>query len=465
MIPRHARRPCNMGEWSLDSYRSFSAEQQVEYKDAELYSSILKQIRQLPPLVCPEEVENLRQQLHQAALGHKFILQGGDCAETFDGCQESVILSKLKIILQMSLVISFLGKKPVIKIGRIAGQYAKPRSKPTEVVNGKEVLTYRGDNINGIDPNQREPDPNRLLKSHFYSSSTLNYIRGILNSGFADLQAPHQWDFSHVLNSDLKAEYTKIVDQMLDALSFLKMAGAVNENNNTFSSKSPLATVDFFTSHEGLHLNYEEMLTRKVGDNQHYDLSAHILWIGDRTRQLTHGHIEFFRGIENPIGVKVGPSMTADELITLLDILNPTKAVGKMVLITRFGKDKVQAHLPNLINSVSLAHRKPCWIVDPCHGNTIQSTSSGKKTRLYSSILEEIQKTFQIHADCNSILSGIHLEMTGESVTECVGGSMNLQHDDLNDNYQSNCDPRLNYEQSLDISFMIAKFIKKQQKT
>ena len=445
-----------MGDWLPTSYKSLSAQQQVEYKDNELYESILKQIQNLPPLVCSREVENLRGQLEQVALGNKFILQGGDCAETFDDCKEEVILSKLKILLQMSLVISFLGRKPVVKIGRIAGQYAKPRSKPTETVDGMEVLTYRGDNINSIDAKKREPDPNRLMLSHFYSSSTLNYIRSVLNSGFADLHNPKQWDFSYVLNKDLKVEYDQIVDQMLDTLGFLNMVGvdsSSSDNKGTFS-------VDFFTSHEGLHLGYEEMCTRKSGEH-YYDLSAHILWIGDRTRQLNHGHVEFFRGIRNPIGVKVGPSMQAQELVQLLDILNPAKEVGKIILISRFGKDLAEKHLPAMIKAVQETGRKPCWIVDPCHGNTIQS-SSGKKTRLYSSIVEEISKTFKIHYECNSYLSGIHLELTGESVTECVGGSMQLQHENLNDNFKSNCDPRLNYEQSLDISFMIAKFLKKQ---
>ncbi len=450
-----------MGDnWTTESYKAFPAQQQVDYEDKELYASILKKISKLPPLVCPSEIDNLSAQLKEAALGHKFILQGGDCAETFDECQESFILSKLKILLQMSLVISYLGKKPVIKIGRIAGQYAKPRSKPTEMVNNKEVLTYRGDNINGIDPNNRNPDPNRLLLSHFYSSSTLNYIRGVLNSGFADLHNPQQWDFSHVLNSDLKQEYTKIVDNMLDALGFLKLVGADNQTSaNTFASKSPLSTVDFYTSHEGLHLNYEEQLTSNC-NGKFYDLSAHILWIGDRTRQLDHAHVEFFRGIHNPIGIKVGPTMSAPDLIKLLNILNPDKKIGKIILISRFGKDLVEKHLPDMIHAVLNEKRKPCWIVDPCHGNTIQS-SSGKKTRLYSSIVEEISKTFKIHQECGSILNGIHLELTGSSVTECVGGSMQLQHENLNENYQSNCDPRLNCEQSLDIAFMIATFLKK----
>eukprot|EP00835_Amoeboradix_gromovi_P005109 NODE_450_length_8384_cov_0.353530.p2 type:complete len:473 gc:universal NODE_450_length_8384_cov_0.353530:4791-3373(-) len=453
--------PRNMGttDWSLTSYKSLPAQQQVEYKDKELYESVLKQIKKLPPLVHPEEIENLKEQLQHAASGKKFILHGGDCAETFDECQESIILAKLKVLLQMSLVISFIGKKPVIKIGRIAGQYAKPRSNPTEVVNGVEVLTYRGDNINCIDAEKREPDPNRLLLSHFSSSSTLNYIRGVLNSGFADLHKPDLWNFDFVVNKDLKKEYQKITDQILDALGFLSMVGADgHDKTSTYASKSPLATVDFFTSHEGLHLNYEEMTTKQVG-NHFYDLSAHILWIGDRTRQLDQGHVEFFRGINNPIGIKVGPTTKPDELVQLLGILNPDKIVGKIVLITRFGKDKVNLHLPNIIKAVQAAGRTPCWICDPMHGNTI-SSSSGKKTRMYSSIVEEISITFTAHSMNNSILSGIHLEMTGSSVTECVGGSMQLGHEDLLDNYKSNCDPRLNYEQSLDIAFMVAKFLK-----
>eukprot|EP00834_Sanchytrium_tribonematis_P001668 NODE_43_length_33755_cov_1.178542.p6 type:complete len:465 gc:universal NODE_43_length_33755_cov_1.178542:15709-14315(-) len=451
--------PCNHFMWKKDSYKKFPAKQQVEYKNEEAYAQILDQLGRMPPLVFPQEINQLKEQLRSAALGEKFILQGGDCAESFEDCQESVIVSKIKIMLQMSLVISYLARVPVVKIGRIAGQYAKPRSSPTEMHLGKEVLTYRGDNINSTDPTARDPDPNRLFQSHCFSSATLNFIRGILNSGFADLHDPHQWNFSHVVNEEIKREYTNIINDMMNALEFLKTVGADDYNpGSTFASKGPLSTVDFYTSHEGLHLNYEEQMTRSVGED-YFDLSAHILWIGDRTRQLDHAHVEFFRGIANPIGVKVGPSMKVQELINLLDLLNPDKEIGKIVLITRFGKDKVEEYLPNIIRAVANENRRPCWIVDPCHGNTIQS-ESGKKTRIYASIVEEIKKSFSIHHQNNSKLNGIHLEMTGESVTECVGGTMELVDKDLPSNYLSNCDPRLNYEQSLDIAFMLAKLLK-----
>lgn len=341
---------------------------------------------------------------------------------------------------------------PVVRLGRIAGQYAKPRSSPTEVIDGKTVPSFRGDNINGFAADERTPDPSRLVSSYLHSAATLNYIRAQLSSGFADLHYPFSWELSHVQSSATRAEYQSIVSRITDSIRFLKTIGADNS--------ASLGTVDLYVSHEGLLLEYEQMLTRKLRDplskeDKWFNTSGHFLWIGDRTRQLDGAHVEYFRGIENPIGIKVGPSMQPSELGPLLDIVNPNKIVGKVTLISRYGADKIKEHLPAHIRAVQASGHTVVWQCDPMHGNT-RSADGGIKTRNFTNIMSEIRSALDIHRAEGSRLGGIHLELTGDAVTECVGGSEGLKDEDLCLNYTTYCDPRLNANQALDVVFLIA---------
>ncbi|KAI8920744.1 DAHP synthetase [Powellomyces hirtus] len=443
------------GDWSPTSWKSKKVLQDVAYENQEELTSVLGKLNKLPPLVSHYEIKNLRKQLAEVAENKRFLLQGGDCAELFDYCSHEPIESKLKVLLQMSLILVWGGRTSVTRIARMAGQYAKPRSKPTEIVDGKEYTAFRGDNVNGIALAERDPDPQRLLGAYFHSAATINYVRALISGGFADLHHPEtwnlkEWKFAHVENPAVRAEYQTIVNRLNDSLDFMRTIGADDP------SKDAIRTVDMFTSHEGLLLDYETSLTRKV-DGKYYNLGTHYLWIGDRTRQLDGGHVEYFRGLENPVGVKVGPSMKPEELGPLLDILDPNCEPGKVTLITRYGHDKVSVYLPAHIAAVKATNHKVVWCCDPMHGNT-ESTASGVKTRRFDHIATELGRAFRIHKECQSKLGGVHFELTGDPVTETIGGSMNLQESDLGRNYQTFCDPRLNYEQSLDIAFMIAKY-------
>ncbi|PVU90740.1 hypothetical protein BB561_004739 [Smittium simulii] len=468
-------------EWTPSSWRSKPIKHNVEYKDSTKLDACLNKIKALPSLVSVKEIDELRAQLAKASRGEAFLLQGGDCAESFAGCTSSAIEDKLKIILQMSLVLIWSMRVPVIRVSRLAGQYAKPRSSDTEIVNGKEILTFRGEIINGLAENEREPDPNRLVEAYFHSSASLNYIRTLLSNSFADLKFPHNWDLDWVKSEQVRQEYKDIINKLADSFDFMRTIGAGNQEQSTNS-------INFYTSHEGLLLNYEEALTRKSNEKKsekkisdssirnnlsfssqvnlskvatlptdnYYNTSAHFLWIGDRTRQLDGAHIEYFRGIRNPIGIKVGPSMESDELIRILDILDPDYEDGRITLISRYGANKIHDILPGHIKAVKSTLHNVVWCCDPCHGNT-QSTESGIKTRSIGDITSEIISSIQIHNMLNSKLNGVHLELTGEHVTECIGGSQDLGPVDLTQNYQSFCDPRLNYLQSLDIAFKISK--------
>ncbi|KAI8999502.1 DAHP synthetase [Gaertneriomyces semiglobifer] len=443
------------GGWAPDSWKSKKVVQDVAYEDKDQLNKVLQKLQHLPPLVSPEEIRKLRQQLYEVAHNERFLLQGGDCAELFDYCSQEPIENKLKVLLQMSLILVWGGRTSVTRIARMAGQYAKPRSKPTEIIDGKEYHAFRGDNVNGIDLAERKPDPDRLLSAYFHSAATINYVRTLLSSGFADLHHPEawnlrQWDFAHVQNPAVRAEYQTIVKRLNDALDFMRTIGADDKAREATNS------VDMFTSHEGLLLDYETQLTKHV-DGLYYNLGAHFLWIGDRTRQLDGGHVEYFRGLVNPIGIKVGPSMKPEELAPLLDIVDPNHEPGKVTLITRYGHDKIATYLPGHIKAVQATGHKVVWCCDPMHGNT-ETTSTGVKTRRFDHIAQELSKAFRIHKECNSRLGGVHFELTGDAVTETIGGSMNLLEADLGRNYQTFCDPRLNYEQSLDIAFMIAKY-------
>jgi 3-deoxy-7-phosphoheptulonate synthase len=433
--------------WSPNSWQGLPILQQPDYADPAAVETALATVRELPPLVSPGEVDALRQNLAKAAIGKAFLLQGGDCAERFADCRRDTIENKLKILLQMSLVLTWGAQLPVIRVGRMAGQYAKPRSKPTEIVNGVEVPSYRGDHINGHDPSERTHNPQRLVDAYFHSASTLNYIRALLDGGFADLHNPGHWDLGFVRSAARRAGYEKVIERILEALTFLESAGA--------SGGDAFKTVEFYSSHEGLILPWEEAQTEQIG-GRYYNLGAHMLWIGHRTRSLDGAHVEYFRGIANPIGVKVGPGTTPEGLCALLDRLDPDDVAGKITLIARFGADRVATDLPPLVHAVHATGRTVVWSCDPMHGNTV-TADNGLKTRDAGRVLSEVNQSLALHDQLGGVLGGVHFELTGENVTECIGGPEELQVADLSRSYETYCDPRLNYAQSLEMAFLLAR--------
>ncbi len=455
-------------EWTPYSWTTKPIKQDVVYDDRAAVSKALAKLERCPPIVTPTEICKLKERLREVALGKAFLLQGGDCAELFDYCNSDMIESKIKLLLQMSLVLIYGAGKPVVRIARMAGQFAKPRSSPTEQHNGKTIPAFRGDNINGYDPAERTPDPSRLVSAYFHSAATANYIRASLSSGIADLHSPLDWELGHVKDESIKAKYETIVNSITESLRFMKTVGAD-------SASSSLETVELYTSHEGLLLEYEQSLTRHLKvppssspqppssgppKQQYYNTSAHFLWIGDRTRQPHGAHLEYFRGIANPIGLKIGPSLPATSLVPLLNILNPTYEIGKITLITRYGSSLISSLLPPHIAAVraSRHHGTVIWQCDPMHGNT-RSTPSGVKTRHFEDILREVSEAMRIHKEMGGVgLGGVHLELTGEPVTECVGGSEGLGEGDLEGGgYKSFCDPRLNEKQALELAFLVAE--------
>jgi 3-deoxy-7-phosphoheptulonate synthase len=443
-------------DWTPSSWKKKEALQQPIYADDEAgYKKVIEQIKGYPPLIFPGEVIHLKKKIGDAGEGKEFILQGGDCVERFIDCDEETITNKLKIVLQMSVILTYAARKPVIRIGRIAGQYIKPRSNETEIVNGVRIPVYRGDGINSYEPDakKRAPDSLRLLKSFYHSAVTINYIRAMIDGGFADLHQPFTWNLYEIEQTEKWEEYREIVEQILDAIRFMETFGGVNADK--------LGRIEFYTSHEGIHLGYEEAMTRW---DEHLDCylncGAHMLWIGDRTRQTDGAHVEYFRGINNPIGIKIGPKFEREELPVMLDILNPNDEKGRITLITRLGRDNVRAMLPGLIRMVKKSKKTVTWSCDPMHGNTA-FTKTGLKTRNFDNILSELKESYIIHRENESLLAGVHFELTGEDVTECTGGAVNLQAKDLSRNYRSFCDPRLNYAQSMEMAFLIAKLIKK----
>ena len=441
-------------DWSKESWRNFQVLQQPQYDNPEHLARVLKTLSRYPPLVFAGEILNLKRQLADVGRGRRFLLQGGDCAERFQDCTREAIVSKMKILLQMSVVLSYAARAPVVRIGRIAGQYAKPRSKDTQLVGGQQIPVFRGDNIHSFEPiaELRKPDPERLLTAYQCSSMTLNYIRALINGGFADLHHPENWKLSFMPRSSERVRYEGIVQSIHDAIAFMESFGALKEEQ--------LGRIDFFTSHEGLLLNFEETLTRYVeSENAFFNLGAHMLWIGDRTRRLDGAHVEYFRGIANPIGIKWGPSADPDEMIALLDRLNPHREEGKIVVITRFGHERVNAGLATAIAAVRSKKLPVVWSCDPMHGNT-ELVSGDIKTRDFKKILSELQATFKIHQELGSHLGGVHFELTGEDVTECIGGAEDLKPSDLKKQYETFCDPRLNYNQSLEMAFLISSILK-----
>ncbi len=443
------------GDWTPDSWRARPAAQSAPYADADTLRAAAKRLSALPPLVTSYEIERLKGELAEAGRGERFVLQGGDCAETLDECRPEIVANKLKILLQMSLVLVHGGRKPVVRVGRFAGQYAKPRSKPTETRDGLELPSYFGDLVNrpGFSRDEREPDPWLLVEGYKHAALTLNFVRALVDHGFADLHHPEHWDlsfFEHAdLPADLRDEYRRTSASLAEALRFLEALGEQGIDEIT--------RVGFYTSHEGLNLEYESAQTRRVPRREGwYDLSTHLPWIGERTRDLAGAHVEFFRGIENPVGVKVGPDADPGEVVELVRTLNPRREEGKVVLISRMGAERAAKALPKIIGAVSSADVPALWLCDPMHGNT-RSTGSGVKTRRFDDILSELEAVMDAHDSLGTVLGGVHFELTGEDVTECVGGGAGVTEDDLAARYTSLCDPRLNYAQALEMAFRVAR--------
>jgi len=440
-----------MNHWHPKSWQEKPAKQQANYPSAKALDATLEQLSLLPPLVTSWEIEALKSQLAAAARGEAFLLQGGDCAENFSDCNSQIVTNKLKILLQMSLLLIHGLNKPVIRVGRIAGQFAKPRSADTETIDGITLPSYRGDLINGPEftPEARIPDPVRLLRGYGRAAMTLNFIRALSDCGFADLHHPENWDLDFMSHSPLAEEYHQVVAELSHSLKFMETLGGARN--------SELNRVQFFTSHEGLHLHYEQSLTRQVPNRSgYYNLTTHLPWIGFRTAATTDAHIEYFSGIQNPVGVKVGPGMSAQWIEELVERLNPDNQAGKLLFIHRFGVAKIADGLPPLIRAVQRTGRHVLWVSDPMHGNT-ESTQSGYKTRRFDNILSELEQAIGIHQSEGSILGGVHFELTGDDVTECIGGARGLDEAGLKRAYKTQVDPRLNYEQALEMALAITR--------
>ncbi len=442
-----------MKEWSPTSWSQYSYQQAPKYPNELQLTKVVNQLSQLPPLVTSGEIKHLKQAIALAGRGEAFILQGGDCAESFNDCRSDTITNKLKILLQMSLVLLHGMHKPIIRIGRIAGQYAKPRSSDEETINGVTLPSYRGDLVNlpEFTSAARIPNPKLLLQGYSCAAITLNFIRALLDGGFADLHHPQRWDLRFVEHSEQADEYNEIVRSIADSLDFLESIDGLRSSN--------LSKVDFYTSHEALHLHYEQALTRQLQDGKWYDLSTHLPWIGMRTAKLDSAHLEFIRGIQNPIGIKIGPSATTDWLKKVLEIVNPNQEEGRVMLISRMGAKDIANCLPPLIDAVKKTAIPVTWSCDPMHGNT-ETTGEGIKTRHFDNILSELQQALKIHRDMDSHLGGVHFELTGDNVTECIGGARGLAANDLKNAYHSLVDPRLNYEQSLEMALQLSREFK-----
>ena len=444
--------PVNVPEnWAPDSWRARKATQQPVYPDAEALAQVQGELSRLPPLVTSWEILALKKQIADAQEGKRFVLQGGDCAESFSDCESGLISNRLKVLLQMSLVLVHGLRLPVVRVGRFAGQYAKPRSTDTETRDGVTLPSYRGDFINQpeFSADARIPDPRRMVKGHARSAMTMNFVRALIDGGFADLHHPEYWDLGWVGHSPLSDEYHRMVAAVGDAVRFMETISGEQLHN--------LNRADFYTSHEALLLPYEEALTRQVPRQWGwFNLSTHFPWIGMRTSDAGDAHVEYFRGLRNPIAVKVGPSATPEQLLRLIDTLNPDNEPGRLSLIQRMGAAKVAEKLPPLAAAVQREGKRVLWICDPMHGNT-ESTSNGFKTRRFDNIRSELEQSFDLHAAAGSRLGGVHLELTGENVTECLGGARELTEVDLERAYRSTVDPRLNYEQSLEIAMLIVR--------
>jgi 3-deoxy-7-phosphoheptulonate synthase len=440
-----------MTHWHPASWQALPATQQPRYSDPVALERVVAALSRLPPLVVSWEVEALRERLARAQRGEEFLLQGGDCAESFADCESDSIARRLKILLQMSLVLLQGLKKPVIRVGRFAGQYAKPRSADTETKDGVTLPCYRGDNVNrpGFTAAEREPDPELLLRGYERASLTLNFVRALIDGGFADLHHPEYWDLRFLRDAPLRDAYQRIVDSIGESLDFFESMSGQRVHAVTRG--------DFYTSHEGLHLLSEQSQTRYIErQKKWYNLSTHMPWIGMRTANLDGAHVHYFRGISNPIGVKVGAAMSAEWLQELVHVLNPQHQPGRLTFIHRFGARDLEQRLPAMIQAVRATGSPVLWVCDPMHGNT-ETTTGGIKTRRFDNILGEVEAAFRVHEECGSMLGGVHIELTGDDVTECIGGARGLAETDLARAYKSNVDPRLNAEQALELAMLIAR--------
>ena len=441
-----------MSEWQKSDWRNKPRVQMPDYTDAEALQAVEAQLAKYPPLVFAGEARTLKDKLAAASRGEAFLLQGGDCAESFEQFSADGIRDTFKVMLQMAMVLTFGAKVPVVKVGRMAGQFAKPRSAPTETKDGVELPSYRGDIINELDftPEARIPDPNKMLQAYTQAAATLNLLRAFSTGGYADVHQVHQWTLGFT-ESEKAAKYRDMANRISDTLDFMKAAGVDSDNTTA------LQTVSFFTSHESLLLEYEEALCRQDSTSGKWLAgSGHMIWIGDRTRQPDGAHVEFARGVLNPVGLKCGPTTMADDLKVLMEKLNPENEAGKLTLIARFGAGSVGEHLPRLIKAVQEEGANVVWSCDPMHGNTIKS-ASGYKTRPFESVLREVREFFAVHKAEGTIPGGVHFEMTGQDVTECTGGVRAVTDEDLSDRYHTACDPRLNASQSLELAFLVAE--------
>ena len=444
--------------WKPNSWRNYPVVQMPTYPDESKVNSVEAKLSFKPPLVFAGEVQALKKSLALAEKGNAFILQGGDCAESFSQFSANGIRDTFKVLLQMAVILTYGSSIPIIKIGRIAGQFAKPRSSDVEIIDGIELPSYRGDMINDMEFNKtaRQPDPQRLIDGYEQSAATLNLIRAFAQGGMANLEKVHEWTLGFLNNTPETDKFREIANRISESLNFMKACGL------TSSSVPQLRETDFFTSHEALLLNYEEALTREdtiTAEKGWYATSAHLLWVGDRTRQFDHGHIEYLSGIQNPVGIKCGPSLEKDDLIRLLDKVNPNNETGKVVLICRMGSEKVNEHLPKLIKNIKANGKNVTWCCDPMHGNTIKA-SNGYKTRRVAEILNEVNNFFLVHKSEGTLPGGVHFEMTGSNVTECLGGANEVKESDLGSRYHTHCDPRLNGSQSLELAFLVSDLIK-----
>ncbi len=441
-----------MTEWQKSNWRNKPRVQMPDYTDAAALAKVEAQLSQYPPLVFAGEARRLKQHLGAAGRGEAFLLQGGDCAESFEQFSADAIRDTFKVMLQMAMVLTYGAKVPVVKVGRMAGQFAKPRSAPTEVVDGLELPSYRGDIINELafTEEARVPNPQKMLQAYTQAAATLNLLRAFSTGGFAEMARVHSWTLGFTDEQDVQ-KYSEIADRIQDTIDFMGAAGITAETTHEFS------TVEFYTSHEGLLLEYEEALTRLDSTSGNWLAgSGHMIWIGDRTRQPDGAHVEFCRGVLNPIGLKCGPTTTAEDLKVLMSKLNPENEEGRLTLIARFGAGKASEHLPRLINSVKEEGATVTWVCDPMHGNTIKS-ATGYKTRPFDSVLREVRDFFGVHQAEGTIPGGVHFEMTGLDVTECTGGVRAVTEEDLSDRYHTACDPRLNASQSLELAFLVAE--------
>ncbi len=446
--------------WNPNSWRSKPIRQVPEYSDAHALEAVEARLKTAPPLVFAGEARKLTGSLGEVAEGRAFLLQGGDCAESFAEFHADNIRDTFRVLLQMAVVLTFAGTMPVAKVGRIAGQFSKPRSEDTETRDGVTLPSYRGDNINGIefDAAVREPDPQRLIQAYGQAAATLNLLRAFASGGYADLHNVHHWTLGFISGSPSGERYRALAERISESLAFMAACGITSE------LVPQLQTTDFYTSHEALHLRYEQTLTRiDSTSGDWYDTSAHMLWVGDRTRQLEGAHLEFCRGINNPIGLKCGPSLGEDELLRVIDVLNPENIPGRLTLICRFGADKVGENFPKLLRKVTREGRKVVWSCDPMHGNTIKS-STGYKTRPFDRVLKEAQTFFEVHRAEGTHAGGVHVEMTGQNVTECLGGAQAISEEDLSSRYHTHCDPRLNASQALELAFLIAEGIRDERR-